>query len=292
MFPWVYYLYKKWLEEHGHVPSAPSPSVPNGTPPSPPPRLFRWSHREYEFRPVLLRALATAKQGAWRTLAKNEFVRQVRAFLLASLRVAAMAPQQLQQLGFLDGRLYSTPERNAAGSALARTVVLLAPPTRMRATRDIMTDGSGHASAEIEVGLPPVAIVILGTVAAIAAAFLASSISSAIVVANFDNNVTKRLLALQARALETMNLHLDRERLAGHELPFDEAEISLLKALEDQQRLLATMQGRPLPSPFRGATEFVQATTAAATSFLPIAIIAVIAIILMDQRNGGNRHGD
>jgi hypothetical protein len=90
-----------------------------------------------------------------------------------------------------------------------------------------------------------------------------------------------------------MALHLERERLAGHELPFDEAEISLLKALEDQQRTLATMQGRPLPSPFRGATEFVQATTEAATSFLPIAVIGLIAFILLsEQHDGEHRHGN
>jgi hypothetical protein len=189
--------------------------------------------------------------------------------------------------------MYSTPERNAAASALARTVVFLAPPVAMHATRDIVTDGGSHATGQIEVGLPPVAVVILGTLVAISAAFLASSIASAIVVANFDDNVTKRLLALQARTLETMALHVERERLAGHELPFDEAEISLLRALEDQQRTLATMQGRPLPSPFRGATEFVQATTAAATSFLPIAVIGLIAFILIsEQHNGGNRHGN
>jgi hypothetical protein len=288
----VYYLYKKWLEQHGHVPSSPGGSSPNGAP-STPTRFFRWTHREYDYRAVLRRAFATAKQGTWRGLTKDEFVRQVRVLLLASLRAAVLSPHVPEQLGYLDGRMYSTPERNAAASALARTVVLLAPPVAMHATRDIVTDGGSHATGQIDVGLPPVAVVILGTLVAISAAFLASSIASAIVVANFDDNVTKRLLALQARTLETMALHVERERLAGHELPFDEAEISLLKALEDQQRTLATMQGRPLPSPFRGATEFVQATTEAATSFLPIAVIGLIAFILLsEQHNGEHRHGN
>lgn len=290
MLPWVYYLYKKWLEQQGHVPSPPGYTPPHEAPPAPK-RQFRWTHREYEFREVLNRALATAKRGTWRSLTKAEFVRQVRAFLLASLRLATLSTQNIEQLGYLDGRMYSTPERNAAASALARTVVLLAPPTAFRATRDIVTDGGNQASGQLEAGLPPVAVVILGTLVAFAAAYVATSITSAIVVANFDDNVTKRLLALQARALETMHLHVERERLAGHELPFDEVEISLLKALEDQQRILAAMQGRPLPSPFRGATEFLQATTEAATSFLPIAVIALIAFILIDQKNGGNRHG-
>lgn len=290
MLPWVYYLYKKWLEQQGHVPSSPGNTPPSGPFPAPM-RPQRWIHREYEYRTVLQRALTTAKQGAWRTLTKAEFVRQVRALLLASLRVAALSPYEIEQLGFLDGSMYSTPERNAAASALARTVVLLAPPAAFRATRDIATESGNQAAGQVEVGLAPVAIVILGTVAALAAAFIASSISSAIVIANFDDNITKRLLALQARSLETMALHVQRERLAGHELPFDETEISLLKALEDQQRLLATMQGRPLPSPFRGATEFVRATSEAATSFLPIAIIGLIAFVLMEQHNGGNRHG-
>lgn len=285
MLPWVYYLYKKWLEEHKHVPSSPGA-------PSSPARQFRWMHHEHDYRAVLRRAIATAKQGSWRSLTKGEFVRQVRALLLASLRAAVLSPHEPEQLGYLDGRMYSSPERNAAASAIARTVVLLAPPVEMRATRDIVTDGPNQSTGQIEVGLPPVAVVILGTIVALAAAFVGSSIASAIIVANFDDNVTKRLLALQARTLETMALHVERERLAGHELPFDEAEISLLRALEDQQRTLATMQGRPLPSPFRGATEFVQATTAAATSFLPIAVIGLIAFFLMEQNNGGNRHGD
>lgn len=291
MLPWVYYLYKKWLEQHGHGSPSPENPAPNEAP-SAPQRLFRWLHTEYDSRVVTQRALLTAKRGAWRDLPHNEFVRQVRALLVASLKMAALSPHEPEQLGNLDGRMYSTAERNAAGSALARTVVLLAPPGVFRATRDIVTDGSNHASGQIETGVPPVVVVILGTLAALAAAFLASSISSAIVVANFDNNVTKRLLALQARSLETMSLHVERERFAGHELPFDEAEISLLRALEDQQRMLAAMQGRPLPSPFRGATEFVQATTAAATSILPIAIIALIAFFLMEQNDGGHRHGE
>lgn len=290
MIAWVVYLYKKWLEQQGHVPSSPGDTSPNGAP-SVPTRLYRWTHREYEFRAVMLRALATAKRGAWRALTKTEFVRQVRAFLLASLRAAVLSAREPEQLGYLDASLYSTPERNAAASALARTVVLLAPPAAFHATRDIVTDAGDQATGSIDVGLPPVAVVMLGTLAALAAAFVGSSIASAIVIANFDNNVTKRLLALQARALEVISLHVQRERLAGHELPFDEAEISLLKALEDQQRTLAAMQGRPLPSPFRGATEFVQATTAAATSFLPIAVIGLIAFVLLEQRNGGHRHG-
>jgi len=291
MVSWVWYLYKKWLEQHGYVPPSPTNPGPNGAP-STPTRLYRWTHREYEFRAVLARAIATARRGAWRALSKAEFVRQVRALLLASLRAAVLSPYEPEQLGYLDGRMYSTPERNAVASVLARTVVLLAPPTAFRATRDIVTDAGNQATGSIDVGLPPVAVVILGTLAALAAAFVGSTIASAIVVANFDNNVTKRLLAMQARALEVISLHVQRERLAGHEIPFDEAEISFLKALEDQQRTVAAMQGRPLPSPFRGATEFVQATTAAATSFLPIAVIGLIAFILMEQHNGGHRHGE
>ena len=291
MFPWLTYFYRKWLEQHGHAPSLPGNSIPHEAP-SIPQRIFRWLHREEDFRAVLHRAITTAKRGTWRALSKAEFVRQIRAFVVASLRVATLSPQNPEQLGYLDAAMYSTQERNAVASVLARTVVLLAPPVQMRATRDILTNGGDHAAGEIEAGLPPLVVVVLGTVVAIAAAYVASSISSAVVVANFDDNTTKRLLAMHARALEIMTLHVERERLAGHELPFDEAEISLLRALEDQQRLVATMQGRPLPSPFRGATEFVHATTAAATSFLPIAVIGLIAFFLMGQKQEGHRHGE
>ncbi len=152
MLPWVYYLYKKWLEQHGQIPSSPGGAFPGGAP-SVPSQLYRWTHREFEYRAVLSRALVTAKRGNWRALSKNEFVRQVRVLLVASLRVAALSTIEPDLLGSLDGRMYSTPERNAAGSALARTIALLAPPLALHATRDITTDEGNQATGQIEVGL-------------------------------------------------------------------------------------------------------------------------------------------
>ncbi|UQA60405.1 hypothetical protein [Polyangium aurulentum] len=101
----------------------------------------------------------------------------------------------------------------------------------------------------------------------LAAAWLAAQ---AAVRINFDDEVTVRLLAAQARAIEVLSLHLERERAAGHELPFSEEERALLMRLEDDQRQLATLQGRPLPSPFEGATELVRSTT---TALIPLALI-------------------
>ena len=144
MIPWVYYLYKKWLEQHGQVPSVPTDSPPNGAP-SAPSRLYRWTHREYEFRAVLARAIATAKRGAWRTLAKAEFVRQVRALLLASLRIAGLSTHEPEQLGYLNAQMYSSPERNAAGSAIART----APSRVVRFVRQSRTAVSTRTGCRI-----------------------------------------------------------------------------------------------------------------------------------------------
>jgi hypothetical protein len=73
---------------------------------------------------------------------------------------------------------------------------------------------------------------------------------------------------------------VERERIAGHQLPFDDQERALLVGLEDQQRQLATLQRRPLPKPFDGATEFLRT---AARSALPVALIVIAALFLLNQ---------
>ncbi len=268
---WTWWQRQKW-------PPTPSPAPA----PAPAPHssgFFRWSHEDRDLASVGAAALETAKRGAWMTLDKKRRTRQFRAFVVMSLRIAPLSwrPVPLGQLG---PHLYSTPERNAAGSAIARTIVLLAP-ANIRPGSDIFTDEGDPAQGTIETGVIHVVTVLLVSAVALAAAYLGSIAAQAIHAVNFDDEVTKRLFAAQARAMEILSVHLERERIAGRELPFDETEKSMLRALEDVQRQVATLRGRPLPTPFQGATEFVKATT----SFLPMALIVFAAFFLLKQQN-------
>lgn len=206
-------------------------------------------------------------------------IRQFRALTVLSLRVAALSPHPIA-LGQLGPHLYSNADRNAAGSAIARTLVLLSPG-HLQPTSDIVSEDSQPARGVIETGVVPVVTVLLITACAVAAAYLGATIAKEIKAVNFDDELTKRLLATQARAIEIVSMHVERERIAGHELPFDEHEHSLLLGLEDLQRQLATLMQRPMPAPFQGATEFVRA----ATSFIPMALLGVAAIWLL-QKHG------
>lgn len=229
-------------------------------------------------------ALATARSGAWKKLDKKALTRQFRAFVLMSLQIAPLRWEPMP-LGELGPHLYSTQERNAAGSLVARTLLLLTPPG-LKVGSNVVSDESEPATGKIEedtgVG---VLVVLLWAACALAAAWLGTTIADAAHAINFDDEVTKRLLAAQARAIEILTLHVERERIAGHELPFDEQERALLLGLEDQQRQLATLQRRPLPRPFEGATEFLRSAAKATTSALPLALAALVALFFLNQSN-------
>jgi hypothetical protein len=183
-------------------------------------------------------------------------------------------------LGELGPHLYSIPDRNAAGSAIARTLVLLAPGS-VRAKSDIVTEESEKASGGFETGAAPLLVVFLVTACSLAAAYLGSVVAEAVHAVNFEDEVTKRMLAIQAQAIEVLSMHVERERIAGRELPFDDEERNLLVSLEDTQRTLASLQRRPLPTPFDGASEFVRS---AAASMLPLGVILTLILFLMNSQ--------
>ena len=272
---WNFILRQKEDEANPDAPS-PLPSVPG---PAPRPRgIFRWLHTERDINLVSAAALDTAKRGAWNTLGKKTRIRQFRALTVLSLRVAALSTRPIA-LGQLGPHLYSNADRNAAGSAIARTLVLLSPG-HLQPTTDIVSEDAQPARGVIETGFAPVVTVLLITACAVAAAYLGATIAKEVKAINFDDEMTKRLLATQARAIEIVSMHIERERIAGHELPFDETERAWLMGLEDMQRQLATLMQRPMPAPFQGATEFVRA----ATTFIPVALLGIAAIWLL-QRN-------
>jgi len=240
--------------------------------------VFRWLHRERDPQAISAAALATAKSGAWTKLDKKTLTRQFRAFVLMSLQIAPLSWEPVP-LGQLGAHLYSTEERNAAGSAVARTLVLLAPPG-VETGSDIFTEESGRATRQAEETGLGVIVVLLWAACAVSAAWLGTTIAEAIDSVNFNDEVTKRLLAAQARAIEVLTLHVERERIAGHQLPFDDQERALLVSLEEQQKQLATLQRRPLPKPFDGATEFVRTV---ARSALPVVLVVIAALVFLNQ---------
>src|SRR5690242_18419231 len=110
--------------------------APTPTPGSP--RVFRWAHRDRDMDGASYAALATAMRGDWTSLDAKTRMRQFRAFVLLSLRVATLSPNAVQ-LGDLRATMYSNQERNAAGAALARTLVVLSP-ARLRPVADVQTE--------------------------------------------------------------------------------------------------------------------------------------------------------
>lgn len=265
IFPsWWWNLWQKQME--------------NEKPPASPSPPFRWFHAESQFSAAAHAALDVAKREAWLELDTKKRVRLFRALLIVSLQIAPLSVNEVP-LGELGPHLYDSQERNAAGSAIARTLVLLAPD-RIRTTSDIVTLESERVQGSFETGAPPVVvIVLLVTACALAAAYVGSLAAEAVNAVNFNDEVTKRMLSTQARAIEILSMHVERERIAGRPFPFDEAELSVLRSLEDTQRALATAQSRPLPSPFDGATQFVRK---AALSITPLAAMGLVALFLLE----------
>ncbi|MDI1444704.1 hypothetical protein [Polyangium sp. 6x1] len=244
--------------------------------------FFRWFHRESDLDGASYAALVTAMRGDWMKLDPKSRVRQFRALVLLSLRIAPISYREFE-LGDLRPELYSDDERNAAGAAIARTLVLLSP-SGLRAVSDAQTDEGNPAVATgvTDTGVVvTVVVVALAALCTLAAVFLGAH---AAVRVNFDDEITKRLLSTQAFAIQVLTLHIERERAVGHELAFSNEERSLLMQLEDDQKRLATMQGRPLPSPFEGAKEFARETARAATSMTTLALVLVGAYFLLKQR--------
>ena len=264
--------WKWWQEQNGNQPD-----------PAPSDGVFRWFHRERDPQSVSVAALVTAKSGGWTHLDKKTRTRQFRAFVLMSLQIAPLRWEPVP-LGELGPHLYSTEERNAAGAVIARTLVLLTPPG-LKVGSDVVSEEWAPATGSIEDTGAGVLVVLLWAACAISAAWLGTTIADAAHAINFDDEVTNRLLAAQARAIEILTLHVERERIAGHELPFDEQERALLVGLEEQQRQLATLQRRPLPKPFEGASEFLRSAAKATTSALPLALAVLVALVFLNQSN-------
>lgn len=248
-----------------------------------------WKHKETDPLNVAGAAMATAKAGAWRKLDPQSFVRQVRMFQVVSLQAAAMTSAPVL-LGMLNEKTYRGDDvRNAAGSAIARTLMLMAPPGPAMVKQSIITVDAMPAIPDIwnpgkdDVGeLGTLAVVVIAVAAAAAAAYTAQVIGEAWHAVTFEEEQTKQMLGSQATAITVIEKHIEREKIAGQLIPWDDSEKKLLGQLQDIQTEIVHKKREPLPTPFDGAREFVNSAANAATttisSALPMAAVAAVAL--------------
>lgn len=209
--------------------------------------------------------LESARNGTFGKLSTEKRAAQIRVLLALSLQAATITTTP-GPLGLLSPALYNGDnERNAAGAAIARTAILLAPKDKPFANiRNVWTfNGDAPFLGDPELpdtsALPAIAIVAIACAAAAAAGYIATIITQAQHGISFEEEKTKRLIAGQATGIDMMGKHIEREKLAGKLLPFDDEERKAFRSIEDTQREVLNDKLKPLPSPFDGAREFAQA---------------------------------
>ena len=223
-----------------------------------------WRHFTTDPAGVAAAAMKTANARSWEQLDSEDRARRLRALLILSLQAATLSDAS-GPLGVLSEKTYGgDEERNAAGAAVARTAILLAPVGDVVLDKDIVTwDGAppvGLGNVPIPgpidvAALPALAVVAIACVAAAAACYVATTVTQAQHAIAFESEKTKRLLHAQATGIDVIGKHVEREKLAGRILSFDKEERGVLLGLENTQREIIREQRQPLPSPFDGARE-------------------------------------
>jgi hypothetical protein len=238
--------------------------------------------------------LETARLGTWEALDPVTRTRYLRAFVVMTLQAATMRNEP-QVLGMLSAASYADQEHNAAGAAVARTLVLLAPRGPMLISQSMLTTDGEPAilTPDPGTGLGWMAIVGIGVLCAAAGAALGWFGSSASAERNdradFRDHKTKQLVSTQAAAIDVLARHAERERLAGKPLPFTEEEKRLLGSLEDAQRAIVADRREPLPSPYEGAKSFadiMKSVSGTLEALLPLALVGGAFYLL--SRFGGD----
>jgi hypothetical protein len=259
------------------TPTQDGPTVPN-SPPSKGP--VKWLHAELEPAIIGPAALQTARFGAWDALDLITRARHLRALVVMSLQAATLHAEP-QELGALSAATYPDEEHNAAGAAVARTVMLIAPRGPALVSQNMLTH-QGLPPVMVpsgETGAAPlvVAAIVLAVAAVGAAAYLIGRYTGETADrSDFRENKTRQLVSTQATVIEALTTHATRERLAGKPLPFTDEERRLLDSLEQTQRQIAEERHQPLPSPFDGAKSLADLGRSAAgvlDALLPIAVI-------------------
>jgi len=252
--------------------------------------MLYWKHFTTGTAQTVTAALNSARNGTFTSLTTENRAAQMRALLALSLQAATITDTP-GPLGLLSPAIYNgDDERNAAGAAIARTAILIAPSNAVTAIHaNILTwDGSpafiGEPPKPDVSALPALAIVAIACAASAAAAYIATIITATQHGIAFEQEKTKRVLRLHADGVDMFGKHIEREKQAGKMLPFEPEERTILHGLEETQREIAKEKHVPLPTPFDGARDFGKAL-ADSTSKIgqstadAISMIAPIAII-------------
>jgi hypothetical protein len=251
-----------------------------------------WRH--YESEPLIVgpAALKAAQARAWEQYDPLTVARYMRALCVLSLQAATLTTEPQRYLGDLRPEDYASDERNAIGSAVARTLLFMTPVRAYTPDHDVETywgipvglpepnEDPGEAGA-----LPAIAVVAIVTVCAAAAVAISENIAQVIDSTNFRNTQTQKLLALHGHSVDIVARHAEKEKAIGKVIPYAPEERSVLEQLEAAQREVAKEKHLPLPGPFHGAKEFVKEAADAAVrttndAILPIALVAGAAILL------------
>jgi hypothetical protein len=257
-----------------------------------------WKHQDSDPKAALVTALGAQSYGS--PLTTVERVRIVRTLAIATeyavenARVVGVPPatdkEGVTTLGDeVRGDQFATRAHCYAASTIARTWQLFADPGRHRIYPATTRDGEPaqltmppDPLSRGEAGLPPLllAAVIVVAIAGYTAAVCYVGQATAEVVDRklTQDALTARMVATQARAVAVVDNHSERERAAGHPIPWSPQELEVLDTLLGTQKQIAARTSSPLPNPFMGAVEKVgDAGKKAAEVAADLGVVAVIA---------------
>jgi hypothetical protein len=262
-----------------------------------------WKHEDSDPKAAMALAFdaqsfAPRPKGAPLTAADR--VRLVRSLAIATLyavenaRVVGVLPARgkdaITTLGAeVRSDMFASRAHCYAASTIARTWMLFPDPGRYTLHTATTRDG---APAQLATGLDPIpnsdagfpplllaAVLIVAVVAhAIAACYVGQVAAEVIDRKLTQDALTQRMLSTQARAVALVDDHSERERAAGHPLPWSPEEFNVLDALLATQKEIAARTNSPLPNPFAGPLDKAEdAAKAAASTITGIGMLAVIA---------------
>jgi hypothetical protein len=263
-----------------------------------------WKHQDSDPKAALdlalgARSYLTQPDGSPMTSADR--VRLVRTLAIATeyavenARVVGVPPTTTRDgtttLGVeLRGDLFATPAHGYAASTIARTWQLFADPGHHLLHSAVTHEGEPPQFASSlnpkpfsDTALPPLllAAVIVVAIAACSAAVCYVGQATAEVVDRklTQDALTAQMVATQARAVALVDNHSERERDAGHAIPWLPQEMQVLDALLETQKQIAARTQSPLPNPFQGAVDKVGevGASAATATLVGIEIICAFA---------------
>jgi hypothetical protein len=259
--------------------------------------VTRWKHIDSDPRAALAMALSTKD---FRSLTTSERVRRLRALAIATVyatenarTVGVAPPGEMTTLtlgGEVSARDFATRQSCFAASTIARSLQLFADPGRhvihIATTHDgepaaLLEAGNGQTVGN-EAGFPPllVGVVVIVAISAFAAAACYCAQAAAEVSDRklTEDALTARMMITQGRAVAIVDAHSERERAAGHPIPWTPEELKVLDKLLETQQSIATRSHSPLPNPFPGAVAVgADAGRRLADTGIGLGVVAAIA---------------